>query len=84
MMNKLLLTLFAAIVLVGCTDSTNAERVLKENGYSDITITGYKIFGCGKDDIQHTGFKAKGPTGIKTSGVVCSGLIFKGSTVRLD
>lgn len=82
-MKKLILVPFI-ILLSGCTDSSNAKRVLESSGYSSVQITGYRFFGCSKDDVQHTGFEAKGPTGKNVTGVVCSGLIFKGNTIRLD
>ena len=70
-----------ALTLGGCTNASNARHVLHEEGFKQVQITGYQFFGCGQDDSFHTGFKAVGPTGIPTSGVVCSGL-FKNATVR--
>lgn len=37
---------------------------------------------CGDDDTFSTGFKAKNVNGKVVQGVVCSGLIFKNSTIR--
>lgn len=72
--------------LVSCTDTSGAMRTLQSQGYTDIVITGYRYFGCG-DESVHTGFSAKGPTGVPISGVVCSGatnLFGKSHTIRLD
>jgi hypothetical protein len=84
-MNKLimLVCLFLLLFIVGCTDSDNATRVLRSQGYTNIKITGYCLFGCSKDDGVHTGFKAKAPNGEMIEGVVCQGLLLKGATVRI-
>ena len=79
-----LITLAAAVVLMtGCTDNEGAERVLRQNGYTDISITGYKPFTCSKDDVFSTGFSAKAPGGQTVTGSVCTGL-FKSHTIRFD
>lgn len=78
---KILLALCIVMIFSGCTDKENAKRVLANDGFTNITITGYSIFGCSKDDFQRTGFIAK--KGNKTvEGTVCSGLLFKNSTIR--
>lgn len=84
MSKYLVMSLVSLAMLSGCTDSVNAEKVLKKSGYSDITTTGYSWFACGRDDTLATGFKAKGPSGEVVTGTVCSGLLFKSSTVRID
>lgn len=76
--------LAASLMLMGCTDADNAERILKQNGYSDVHITGYSFFSCSKDDSQATGFIAKGPTGQRVEGAVCSGIFIKNSTIRFN
>ncbi len=83
-MKKLLIVIAAVIGLSGCTDADNATRILDDNGYTNIQITGYNWFGCSEDDFQHTGFTATGPTGKTISGTVCSGIFFKNSTVRFQ
>lgn len=84
---KFLISVFSVIVislgLSGCTDAKNAERILTSQGYTDVQITGYDFFGCSEDDFQHTGFKAKSVNGSDISGTVCSGILFKNSTVRI-
>ena len=83
-MKKLLTIAIIAASLSACSDGPYAERVLADAGYTDIHTTGYAFFGCGKDDTYSTGFTAKGPTGRSASGVVCSGMLFKGGTIRLN
>lgn len=73
--------LLGIIFIVGCTAPDIAYRMLEQEGYSDIEITGYVFFGCGESDIFHTGFTAKKNTHTIT-GVVCQGLL-KGATIRL-
>jgi hypothetical protein len=75
--------LFFTIALRGCTDEDGARRVLQQNGYKDITITGYRFGMGGEHDTYVTGFEATSPSGSRVSGAVCSGL-FKGSTIRFD
>jgi hypothetical protein len=79
----LILPVFAALALTACSDPEGARKALQAQGYRDIQITGYAYWGCGKDDVYHTGFTAVGPTGVPVIGVVCKGH-FKGSTVRID
>ena len=80
-MIKFLIAVLVIISLSGCTDKETTERILKNDGFSNITITGYNFFACSKDDIYHTGFIAK-KGDKKIEGTVCSGLIFKNSTIR--
>lgn len=74
--------LFAAATPT-CTDEVTTRRVLTEQGYTNIRITGYRYFGGGEDDVFNTGFTATSPKGHMVSGCVTRGLL-KGSTVRLD
>lgn len=82
-MKKLLILLAIVFIFAGCTDANNAQRVLSVQGYTDIKITGYCLFGCSEDDFIHTGFIAKGPNGQTVEGVVCQGIFLKGATVRI-
>jgi hypothetical protein len=72
----------AAIFLGACSDAPSARRALQQQGYTNITTTGYALFGCGKDDSYSTGFEATTPAGYRVSGVVCSSWS-KGSTIRV-
>lgn len=81
-MKKLTLALILALALSSCTNEKDARRALEAQGFKSIEITGYNFFGCGKDDSYHTGFIAVGLDGKPVEGTVCSGLLFKGTTVR--
>lgn len=81
------ITLIATLLLlVGCTDGDGARRTAEAHGLSHVKVTGYRFFGCGRDDNQHTGFTAVAPNGRPVAGVVCSswGLFGKSFTLRLD
>jgi hypothetical protein len=78
---KLVLGILLALTMA-CSDNDGARNVLQGAGYTDINTTGYKWFGCGEKDSYHTGFTAKGPTGVRVNGVVCCGMFFKGCTIR--
>lgn len=80
-MTKYLLAI-GFLFLVACTDPKNAQRILENDGYTDIKFTGYGLFSCSKNDFYHTEFSAK-KGNKEIEGVVCSGLIFKASTIRL-
>lgn len=77
---KLIIGLLVLMAIVGCTDPDGAKRALERDGYTDIEITGFDFFGCGKDDTFQTGFRAK-KRGHAVTGVFCSGY-FKGGTIR--
>lgn len=81
-MKKILIIATAIILFTGCTSSSDANRALKSQGYTNIQITGYNMFSCGEDDFYSTGFIATNPQGLSVNGTVCSGLLFKGATVR--
>lgn len=74
-----------AFLVSGCSDKQGATRALEGLGYTNIETHGYSFldsYSCSKDDWYVTKFNALGPTGVPVSGVVCSGFLFKGSTVR--
>lgn len=75
-------TIIALLAGTGCTNPEDARRTLESAGYSEIETGGYDFFACGKDDTYATKFTAKNPAGRTTSGTVCSGLLFKSSTIR--
>lgn len=83
-MKNVIIALTLTTLLVGCSDSDTAIKALRGAGYTDIKTTGYSWFSCGKDDSFATGFTAKGPTGVYVEGAVCSGLLFKNSTIRTN
>lgn len=80
---KNILFIIMILCLFSCTDEDKATRILKEQGYTEIKITGYSPFACSEDDVYSTGFKAKSVSGNYVKGTVCTGLL-KGSTIRLD
>ena len=80
---KLIAMALCSIVLAGCTQELSSRRALEGAGYTNINMTGFRVWGCDEKDIFHDGFEAVGPTGRRVTGVVCAGW-FKGSTIRLD
>jgi len=58
-----------------------AKQALKDNGYTDVELTGYKYFKCGSDPFNTT-FTGKSITGHKVTGAVCGGFA-KGTTIRI-
>uniref|UniRef100_A0AB39CCT2 Lipoprotein n=1 Tax=Pseudomonas phage RVTF4 TaxID=3236931 RepID=A0AB39CCT2_9VIRU len=82
-MKKIILTL-GLIVLTGCSDGPATLKAVEGAGYKDVQITGWAPFSCSEDDRVRTGFKATDQRGNRISGTYCSGLIFKGGTIRLD
>ena len=82
MKTKLVLIALSIILFSGCTDKENAEKFLKKEGYTDITITGYSFFECSKDASLSTGFVAK-KNGKVIEGTVCTGMLLKNHTIKL-
>lgn len=84
-MKQLLAAAMAIVTLgcAGCTRGDEAARVLANQGYTQIQLTGWRPFACSDDDTFHTGFKARTMSGTTVTGAVCSGWL-KGATVRLD
>ena len=70
------------LVLAACTNAQDARDALANQGFTDVEVTGWRPFTCGKDDFYATGFRARNAQGRVVEGTVCSGLLFKGSTVR--
>ena len=83
-MIKIVIGMIIAIILSSCSNSNDAHIALNAMGFTDIKITGYKWFACSDDDWFHTGSVAKNPQAYTVNGVVCSGLLFKNSTVRFE
>ena len=78
---------FGAMILTGslggCSNPEKAVRILKQQGFTNVEITGWRPFMGDKGDYFSTGFKAKAVNGDTVTGAVTEGL-FKGSTIRLD
>jgi hypothetical protein len=69
--------------LSGCTNEPHARKVLAENGYTSVQITGYSWFSCDDKDTFSTGFVATAPGGRKVTGAVCEGWL-KNATIRFQ
>lgn len=78
-----LLFFLAAYGPSACTRPDDAMRVLRQSGYTNIEITGWRPWLASDSDDFSTGFRATAPNGEIVTGAVCSGL-FKGQTIRLD
>lgn len=79
-----LVIFFILVAVKGCTDPEKATMVLKADGYTEITIVGWAgPFAGGKGDWYNTEFRAAKSNQI-INGVVSEGLIFKGSTIRIN
>ena len=78
---KKIVLIAAVLLMTGCTSKNDAERALRAEGFTDIKITGYDFLACSEDDFYHTGFVAK-RNGRTVRGTVCSGILFKGATIR--
>lgn len=84
---SLLLVLILTIYLNRCTSHEQATLALTNAGYTNIQIIGYRNLHCGENSkiyVFHTGFKATTPSGKQVSGVVCSGILFLRTEIRLD
>lgn len=76
--------LLLLVFLFGCgTEPEKATRILEQQGYTHIVITGWRPFACDDQDNFATGFKAVNVQGHEVTGVVCDG-IFKNATIRFD
>lgn len=72
-----------AFAIIPKTDNEKATRILRDNGYTDISLTGWRPLMASKGEITATGFKATSPTGHRVSGAVTAGF-YKGSTIRFE
>lgn len=81
------LAVIICIVIVtrigGCSDPEGTERVLRQQGFTEVEVTGWRPLSASKGDVYSTGFRAKAPNGESVTGAVTSGF-WKGHTVRLD
>lgn len=87
--DKIQLAILVAFIVImitclsNCTDKDGAIRILQQQGYTDIVITGGRFFGRSSGDVYCTGFEATSSNGTRVSGVVTKGWV-KGSTIRFD
>lgn len=66
-----------------------AKRALDAHGWSEIEITGKHYIlvgfqGCGQDDAAKFDAVALNPIGKRVKLYVCTGLMFKGATIRVQ
>lgn len=74
--------LFAAVAF-GTRDNAGVVRVLQQQGYTEIKLTGYRMFAGGRDDTWAEGFEATTPSGERITGAVTYGP-FRAKTIRVD
>ena len=77
----LFLILCLTLLFGGCTDKETATRILKQDGFTHIELTGYSFWGCSRDDTFSTGFVAQ-KNGKTIEGSVCNNFFFKNATIR--
>ncbi len=77
----MLLGISSLLLLCACTQPDRTREILRSQGYTNIEITGYEIFGCAEKDFFHTGFTATSPNGSHIRGIACGGIL-KGITIR--
>lgn len=82
-MKNILIAAILCFALHACTDDNRAKRILEEQGYTNVAITGYSLFACSEDDIYATGFTATSPNGHAVKGTVCCGAL-KNCTIRVE
>lgn len=74
-----------AVLATACTEPEKAKRVLEDAGYTDVKTGGYAMWACSEKDHFKTSFTAiSHAIGRPVKGAVCSGLMFKNTTIRLD
>lgn len=83
-MKKVLALAATALLLAGCTDTSDKNvRLLESMGMTNVQLGGYAWFSCSEDDTFSTGFTATGVNGEQVTGALCGGF-FKGTTVRFN
>ena len=82
--NKIILGTILASLITACSNSNDAMKALDSMGFTEIKTTGYSWFSCSESDFYSTGFIALNLQGKVVRGAVCSGLLFKNSTVRFS
>lgn len=74
---------FGVLTPIVSTDARGTIKVLQDEGYTDIEVTGWRPLMKGKDDFYSTGFSAVNKNGVRVTGAVTGGP-FKGRTIRFD
>lgn len=74
----------AVLLMIACTNEEGAARTLRVQGYKNVQLTGYDVWGCGEGDGTCTGFIAVASNGERVSGAVGCGIgCGKHCTVRI-
>jgi len=81
-MKKMIVLAVICAILSGCYSTNDATKALQAEGFTNIEVTGHAWFACSKEDSFATSFNATNAQGKRVSGAVCSGLLFKNSTIR--
>jgi hypothetical protein len=70
-----LLTIVGVIIAnVGYADPIGTQKVLEDEGYTDIVVGGRQYFGCDRN-FYRTQYTAKNSRGIAVHGLVCKSII---------
>lgn len=81
----IMIILIIGTIILGSINSNDQTQetitFLEQQGFRQVSITGYDPFSCSRDDISSIGFTAINSNGYKVSGTICSGLL-KGKTIR--
>jgi hypothetical protein len=77
------IVLLLPLTLAACSDPRVASETAEAHGFRVVRVEGYSPFSCGKDDTFSTGLTLRAQTGQCVRAVVCSGLFFKGATLRV-
>lgn len=78
----ILILFFNFLFLYGKEETVESKRVLEDQGYQNVVMTGHVLIGCTPLEFYKTGFVASGPTGRSVKGIVC-GTVWKTFTIRL-
>jgi hypothetical protein len=81
-MKKIIIILAASLAISGCTVPANdTVAALEEQGYRDVKVGGFAMFGCSEGDTFTRTWEATAQNGSRVKGVACGGW-FKGITIR--
>lgn len=81
----LVLAVSGFVIVMNSYQPQTTTEALQDAGYTNIVIDGRAYFSCGSDDFLSTRWYANSPgTGIRVRGAFCSGLFFKGGTIRTE
>lgn len=81
-MKRILLLSLLVLSITACSNQGDAVAALHKQGFTDVETTGWSAFACSEDDFYSTGFSATNSQGVRVTGTVCSGFLFKNSTIR--